>query len=226
VKSEDTSGLPQPPTDNWTQVEIARPTGDDARRDRKTEVMTTDDVEYAQLVRDLNERCRLSGEFTLRSGRSVDTYFDKYLFESDPSLLAGVARRMTELVPRDVQLLGALELGGVPLATLLSHMTGLPMVFVRKQAKAYGTRRLVEGPDPSGRTVLLVEDVITTGGAVLHAARALRGQGASVGSVVCAIDRAEGCPHPLAAHSLEVRSVMSIARLDAAATNSETMPIR
>jgi hypothetical protein len=69
-------------------------------------------------------------------------------------------------------MLGGLEPGGVPLATMLSSVTGIPALFVRKDAKTYGTLRLAEGGDPAGRQVLLIEDVITTGGAVLNAAAA------------------------------------------------------
>jgi orotate phosphoribosyltransferase len=77
---------------------------------------------------------------------------------------------MVPLIPTDTDLLGGLELGGIPLATVIGQITGLPTVFVRKQAKTYGTYRLAEGADVAGRTVTLIEDVITTGGAVRNAA--------------------------------------------------------
>ena len=135
------------------------------------------DAQLTQLARDIDARCRLHGSFVLRSGQVADEYFDKYLFEADPLLLRRVAEQMTHLVPPDAQLLGGLELGGVPIATMLSQLTGLPALFVRKQAKEYGTRKLAEGHDPAGQHVVLVEDVITTGGAVLAAASALRAPG-------------------------------------------------
>ncbi|MCK9795612.1 hypothetical protein M1843_17845 [Isoptericola sp. 4D.3] len=97
-----------------------------------------------ELARDVDRVCRLSGSFTLRSGRVDDEYFDKYLFESDPALLLRVAAGMAPLVPSDTELLGGLELGGVPVATVLSSLTGLPALFVRKEAKRYGTARLAE----------------------------------------------------------------------------------
>jgi orotate phosphoribosyltransferase len=168
------------------------------------------------LARDVNRRCRLRGQFTLRSGLTSTEYFDKYLFESDPVLLRDVVEAMEALVPDDVDLLGGLELGGVPLATLLGQLTGLPVLFVRKEAKAYGTQRLAEGGDCDGRRVLLVEDVITTGGAVLDAARALRSMNATVDTVLCAIDRRERDAGPLGPERIEVRSVLTRALLDAA----------
>ena len=168
------------------------------------------------LARDVDACCRLTGEFTLRSGQVASEYFDKYLFESDPALLARVVDRMLGLVPEGTELLGGLELGGVPIVTMLSSRTGLPALFVRKKAKEYGTCKLAEGPDVQGRRVTLVEDVITTGGAVRDATRALRDAGATVEVVVCAIDRSSEGANPLADVDLDVRPVLTKAQLDAA----------
>lgn len=167
------------------------------------------------LAADIDARCRLTGEFTLRSGQVADTYFDKYLFESDPALLARVADQMVALVPDGTELLGGLELGGVPIATAVSARTMLPALFVRKLAKEYGTCKLAEGPEVSGRRVTLIEDVITTGGAVRDAVRELRAAGAIVEVVVCAIDRSPAGENPLADVDLEVRPVLTRADLDA-----------
>jgi orotate phosphoribosyltransferase len=147
----------------------------------------------AELARDIDRTCRLTGRFTLRSGQTATEYFDKYLFESDPRLLRRVAEAMQPLVPNDTDLLGGLELGGIPLATMISSLTGIPALFVRKQAKEYGTRRLAEGADVAGRRITIVEDIVTTGGAVRDATRALRAAGAIVETAICAIDRS---PNP------------------------------
>ncbi len=168
------------------------------------------------LARDIDACCRLTGEFTLRSGQVSHEYFDKYLFEADPVLLGRVADRMVDLVPPETELLGGLELGGIPLVTALSARTGLPALFVRKRAKEYGTCKLAEGPAVSGRRISLVEDVITTGGAVRDATQALRAEGGVVTLVVCAIDRSPGPESPLADVGLEVRPVLTKADLDAA----------
>jgi orotate phosphoribosyltransferase len=176
------------------------------------------DSDLTQLAHDIDARCRLRGEFTLRSGQRTTEYFDKYLFESDPGLIRRVAGQMAGLVPDGTALLGGLELGGVPLAAVLSQLTGLPALFIRKQAKTYGTCRLAEGGDPRRRSVTLVEDVITTGGAVLAAATALRELGATVTTVVCAIDRSPGTgTGSLADAGLSVRSVLTKAQLDSVA---------
>ncbi|ACQ80086.1 orotate phosphoribosyltransferase [Beutenbergia cavernae DSM 12333] len=168
------------------------------------------------LAHDIDALCRLTGEFTLRSGQVAAEYFDKYLFEADPALLARVVEQLRGLVPTGTELLGGLELGGIPIATMLSARTRLPAVFVRKKAKEYGTRKLAEGPDVAGRRVTLVEDVITTGGAVRDAATALRAAGAVVDVVICVIDRSPPDVEPLADAGIEVRSVLTRADLDAA----------
>jgi orotate phosphoribosyltransferase len=175
------------------------------------------------LARDIDAACRLTGTFTLRSGQVADTYFDKYLFETDPVLLARVARQMVSLVPEGTDLLGGLELGGIPIVTLLSSLTGVGALFVRKEAKTYGTAKLAEGPPVAGRRVTLVEDVITTGGAARAATLALRDLGAVVDTVVCAIDRSPTGVSPLTDVGLTVRSVLTRADLDDAAV-SETRP--
>lgn len=168
------------------------------------------------LAADIDSTCRLSGEFTLRSGQVSHEYFDKYLFEADPALLERVAAQMVDLVPEDTELLGGLELGGVPIATMVSAKTGIPTLFVRKKAKEYGTCKLAEGLPVAGRRVTLIEDVITTGGAVRDATRALREAGAIVEVVVCAIDRSSEGENPLADVDLAVRPVLTKAQLDAA----------
>jgi orotate phosphoribosyltransferase len=173
----------------------------------------TDD---STLAADVDACCRLSGTFTLRSGQVSSEYFDKYLFESEPALLARVAAQMLPLLPDDTELLGGLELGGVPIATMVSSLSGHRTLFVRKQAKEYGTCKLAEGPDVAGRRVTLVEDVITTGGAVRDATNALRAAGAVVDVVVCAIDRSPAGENPLADVGLEVRPVLTKADLDGA----------
>ncbi len=169
------------------------------------------------LAADINATCRLSGEFVLRSGQVADTYFDKYLFEADPVLLDRVATQMLDLLPSKTELLGGLEMGGIPIVTILSAKTGTPALFVRKEAKEYGTCKLAEGTPVEGRRVTLIEDVITTGGAVRDAATALRAAGAIVETVVCAIDRSPAGENPLADIGLDLIAVLTRADLDAAA---------
>lgn len=168
------------------------------------------------LARRLRASCRLTGHFVLRSGQESEVYFDKYLFESDPELLQAVAALAAELIPEGTEMLAGLEMGGIPVATALSLATGLPQVLVRKQAKSYGTAKLAEGPPFEGRRVLVVEDVITTGGQVVTSTRELRARGALIDSVLCVIDRRSGgsaTPEELEATGLSVLALFTSADL-------------
>ena len=109
-----------------------------------------------------------------------DEYFDKYRFESDPLLLREIAEALAPLVPDGTEVLAGLELGGVPLAVALSQVTGLPTLFVRKEAKTYGTCQLAEGGEIDGKQVTVVEDVVTSGGQVVLSCGDLRDRGAVV----------------------------------------------
>lgn len=171
-------------------------------------------ADFAALAQRVSERCRLSGEFVLRSGQTATTYFDKYLFEGDPAILRDVAELMAPLVPPETDVLAGLELGGVPVVTALSLTTGLPAAFVRKAAKPYGTAKLAEGTDIEGRRVLIVEDVITTGGQVVASTEDLRTRGAVVNEVLCVIDRSDGNHTRLTDASLCVRALFTRSELE------------
>ena len=147
-----------------------------------------------ELAIDLQTAAHLTGRFVLRSGAVSGVYFDKFRFESDPGLLRRVARRMVALLSPDIEVLAGLELGGVPIATAMALESGLPVVFVRKAAKAYGTCRAVEGANVTGRRVAIIEDVISTGGAILAGAERLDEAGGRVSEVVCAVWRGAGEP--------------------------------
>ena len=156
----------------------------------------------------------LTGTFVLRSGRTADRYFDKYRFESDPSLLAAIVDELVPLVPAGTDGLAGLELGGVPIATMLSAQTGLPTFFVRKQAKNYGTEKICEGGDISGMRLLIVEDVVTTGGQILLSAQDLRAGGAVVGHALCVIDREAGGAERAGAEGIELHSLFTMSDLE------------
>jgi orotate phosphoribosyltransferase len=155
-----------------------------------------------ELAQRIYATSHLTGQFRLRSGVRSHEYFDKYQFEADPILLWEVARAMCPLLPQDVDALAGLELGGIPLVTLLAQVTGLPALFVRKVPKDYGTGRLVEGGEVAHRRLVIVEDVVTSGGQILVSARASRALGAQIVRVVCVIDREAGGSSALAAEEL------------------------
>jgi orotate phosphoribosyltransferase len=156
----------------------------------------------------------LSGAFVLRSGRTADHYFDKYRFESDPVLLADIVEAMVPLVPDGVDGLAGLELGGVPLATMLSSVTGLPAYFVRKEPKRYGTEQVCEGGDVTGRRLLIVEDVVTTGGQMVLSAQDLRSEGALVTDAICVIDREGGGADVVASEGIRLHALFTMGQLE------------
>jgi len=168
-----------------------------------------------ELARAIHHASHLEGEFVLRSGVIANEYFDKYLFESDPKLLKAVAESMAPRVPAGIDGLAGLELGGVPLATMLSQVTGLPTLFVRKQAKPYGTRRLAEGGEVAGKRLLVIEDVVTSGGQVVLSTGDLRERGAIVETALCVIDRQAGGVEALAAAGVRLGALFTMSELNA-----------
>jgi orotate phosphoribosyltransferase len=173
-------------------------------------------MEREALARAIYDRTHLTGEFVLRSGAVSNEYFDKYRFESDPTMLRAIAEALAELVPPGTDALAGLELGGVPLATMLSQVTGLPAYFVRKEAKTYGTCQLAEGGELAGLRLLVVEDVVTSGGQVITSCGDLRARDAVVEHAVCVIDRESGGPEGLGEIGVELHALYTMSELTAA----------
>jgi orotate phosphoribosyltransferase len=170
-----------------------------------------------ELAHQIFKHAHLTGTFRLRSGQTSTEYFDKYQFESTPLLLAQIAEHLAPMIPANADYLGALEMGGIPIATALSLKTGVPVVFVRKEAKEYGTCKFAEGPPIKGKRLCLIEDVITTGGQVLISTKDLRSEGAIIDHVLCVIDRSEGKTEKIREAGLELRPLYTMAELKAAA---------
>jgi orotate phosphoribosyltransferase len=156
----------------------------------------------------LLEHAYLEGDFLLRSGKRSKYYLDKYRFETRPDLLAALGTRIAATVrehePEAARLAGP-ELGAVALAAAGSLASGLPFLIVRKAAKEYGTANRIEGVFVEGDCVCLVEDVVTSGGALLEAVEAVRGAGLVVRTAVCVVDREEGGTDALARHAVRLR---------------------
>ena len=136
----------------------------------------------------------LEGDFLLRSGRRSKFYLDKYLFSAQPDLLrdiaAGLAGKLSAYEPFDV--LAGPELGAVAIVAAVSLAYGKPFLIVRKGEKGYGTSKTLEGRAEPGQRVVMIEDVVTSGGAAIMAAQRLREAGLEVPVLLCVVDREEG----------------------------------
>jgi len=145
-----------------------------------------------ELIKRIKETAYLEGDFILRSGKRSKYYLDKYLFETCPDILKALGKELAKHVGDDVTLIAGAELGGVALAAATAMETGKNWVIIRNSKKGYGTGKLIEGKLNKGDVVLLVEDIATTGGQVLEAAKVITEAGAKVKKIVATIDRKQG----------------------------------
>jgi orotate phosphoribosyltransferase len=168
------------------------------------------------LIRDL---AVVRGRVTLASGREADYYVDLRRITLHAQAAPLVGRAMLDLVADwTFDAAGGLTLGADPVATAMLHACAarggrLDAFVVRKEGKAHGLQRRIEGPDVAGRRVLAVEDTSTTGGSVLTAVEALRAADAEVVGVAVVVDRDTGAREAVEAAGLEYRSVYGLADL-------------
>ncbi len=166
-------------------------------------------MDKAELARRVKEVAYLEGDFLLRSGRRSKYYLDKYLFETQPEILAELGRRLAERAGAGVDRIAGAELGAVPLAAATSMASGKPYVIVRNKKKDYGTSKPIEGLLKKGEAVLLVEDVVTSGGQLLEAAKTLEEAGVRVERIVAVIDRGEGGRENIEAAGYSFESILT-----------------
>ena len=177
-----------------------------------------------ELGTQLREHALLEGDFVLRSGRRSSYYLDKYRFETRPELLGPLGERLAAAVrehePEAVRLAGP-ALGAVALAASASLVSGLPFVIVRDTAKDYGTANRIEGPFETGELVCLLEDVVTSGGALAESVAVLREAGLVVRNAVCVVDREEGGADALARIGVRLRALYRSSELVPSAATAE-----
>jgi orotate phosphoribosyltransferase len=161
------------------------------------------------------------GTFTLASGRESTYYVDARLTSMSPEGLATIGPLALNAIRERgwaVDAVGGLTLGADPIsyAIAMASVASPPLVrsfTVRKEAKQHGTGRVIEGPMNEGDRVVLVEDVITTGGSALRAAEAIRRAGATISGIVALVDREEGGRGILEAEGFEVICLASVSEL-------------
>jgi len=171
----------------------------------------------SSLAKRVFDVAHITGSFRLRSGVTSTEYFDKYRFESDPVLLKEITTELAKKIQGEFDALAGLEMGGIPIATLLSQITGLPSLLIRKKAKDYGTCLYAEGGEVKGRRLLVVEDVVTSGGQILESVKLLRNDGAIISQVVCVIDRQAGGRENLVKEGLSLTSLFTMSELKSSA---------
>ena len=151
------------------------------------------------------------GEFELSHGGTSDYYVDKYRFETDPDCLSLIADAFATRL--DDETLAGVALGGVPLVAVTSVETDSPYVIARKQKKEYGTGNRIEGELAEGESVVVIEDIATTGQSALDAVTALREAGARVERVLVVVDREEGARETLAEADVELDALVTASEL-------------
>lgn len=162
----------------------------------------------------LDAGCVRFGEFTLKSGLKSPIYFDLRLLAGRPRLLSRVAAAYRpSLATLTFDRLAALPYAGLPIGTALALQTGLPLVYPRKEVKGYGTRAVVEGGFEPGETVVLIDDLATTGGSKFEAIERLTAAGLVVRDVVVLIDRQSGAREDLAAEGFQLHAVFTLGQL-------------
>ncbi len=162
-----------------------------------------------ELIARIKETAYLEGEFILRSGKKSNYYLDKYLFETCPDILKALGEEFAQYMSDDVTLIAGAELGGVALAASTAMATGKNWVIIRNSKKGYGTGKMVEGVMKEGDVVLLVEDIATTGGQVLEAAKIITEAGAKVDRIVSVIDRKQGAEENITGAGYVFESILT-----------------
>lgn len=155
------------------------------------------------------------GEFTLTSGAKSDVYVDVKRAWTEPRRLEGIARLISSRVRGEERLAG-MELGAVPLVVATALQLGRPFVVLRKATKEHGTRQPFEGEIPSGSSVLLIEDVTTTGGSTARSVEIVRAAGGRIERAVTVVDRGAGATEALGSLGVRLEALLTMAELRAA----------
>ncbi len=165
------------------------------------------------LAKEIKAAAYLEGDFTLRSGKKSTYYLDKYLFETNSSILDKLSDAFATKIKKDypeTDMLAAPELGAVAIVAAVSIKAGINFVIVRKAEKDYGTTKLIEGNIKGSKSVLLIEDILTTAGAALKSANILRDAGYNVTGILGTIDRLQGAEENIVKEGFKYDTLLTI----------------
>lgn len=160
----------------------------------------------------IKEKAYLEGDFILRSGKHSHFYIDMKKALGDPEVLGLAADAIVKAMPKADRVCG-IELGAVPVAAVVSFMSGTPMLIARKEKKGHGTDRLVEGDMQRGDSVVIIEDTTTTGGQILKAIEAVESEGGRVVCVIVVVDREEGAKEAIAHKGIPFIPIVTISQI-------------
>lgn len=152
------------------------------------------------------------GRFVLTSGAISDYYIDIKKASTDPKILKIIAQEMS-LYTKGYDLLAGMELGAVPLVVALSLETQIPYVIIRKEKREHGTGKQIEGGDVKGKSVLIIEDVTTSGGSVIKTIQILRENNAEVEKALVVVDRESGTREKLKKLEVEFIPLVSVSEI-------------
>ena len=152
------------------------------------------------------------GKFTLKSGIESPFYVDLRPLASDPKILKKLAEHLLEILPKDnkLDLICGVPYAALPMATVMSLLSEIPLIMKRKEAKGYGTKKLIEGIYKQGQSCLLVEDVITSGKSLLETIAEVEKEGLKVSDIVVVLDRQQGGKELLEQKGYRVHTLFTI----------------
>jgi len=163
------------------------------------------------LLTAIKKAAYLEGDFTTRAGKKTNYYIDKYLFETDPSILKLLAKEIAATLPAlsSFDRLAAPELGAVSIAAAVALEVNKPFIIVKKQSKEYGTQKLIEGQFYKQERVVVIEDILTTGGAVLRACDILVENNVQIIEIIGVINREEGAHEAITSKGISYKALFT-----------------